>query len=101
MDLDAGMVYGLGALTLAAFCIAITIVSVRFFRPTNEVGTATLSLLVASITRVPFIDISDFEKPVPFGVVYSCIALGIVSTALAGYHCSRCPSGRVPRSRQP
>ncbi|MBB4236236.1 DMT family transporter [Rhizobium esperanzae] len=82
INLDAGMLYGLGALTLAAICIAITIVSVRFFRPTNQLGTATLSLVVAAVTLVPFVDFSDFQKPVPLDVIYACIALGVVGTAL-------------------
>ncbi|MFS8147331.1 DMT family transporter [Rhizobium sp. BR 249] len=82
VNLDAAMIYGLGALTLAALCIAVTIVSVRFFRPTNELGTATLSLVVASITLVPFVHISDFDKPIPLNVIYSCIALGVIGTTL-------------------
>ncbi|WP_349962923.1 DMT family transporter [Rhizobium sp. ZPR3] len=82
INLNAGMLYGLGALTLAAICIAVNIVSVRFFRPTNELGTATFSLVVAAITLAPFINFSDFARPVPMEVVYACVALGTVSTAL-------------------
>lgn len=82
IDLNAGMIFGLGALTLAAICIAINIVSVRFFRPTNQLGTATFSLVLAALTLVPFVNFADFRKPIPLDVVYACIALGVVGTAV-------------------
>ncbi|RUM07898.1 DMT family transporter [Rhizobium chutanense] len=82
INLNAGMICGFVALTLAALCIAITIVSMRFFRPTNQHGTATLSLVIASLTLAPFIHWSDFSKQLPLNVIYSCIALGLICTAL-------------------
>ncbi|WP_176538844.1 DMT family transporter [Rhizobium sp. J15] len=82
ISLDAGMVYGLGALTLASICIAISIVAVRFFRPANQLGTAALSLLVAAVSLIPFINLPDFATQMPLDVIYSCVALGIICTAL-------------------
>lgn len=82
ISLDASMLYGLGALTMASLCIAISIVSVRFFRPMNQLGTAAMSLLAASITLIPFVDLSDFATHLSSEVIYSCLALGTVSTAL-------------------
>ncbi|UXS05392.1 DMT family transporter [Agrobacterium tumefaciens] len=83
LELDGPMLPGLGLMTIAALSIALSIVSMRFYRPANQKATASFSLLVAAATLAPFVSLSDFSQTVPTHIILICLVLGLVCHGLA------------------
>lgn len=83
VHLGTEMIFGLAALAAAAICFAGNIVFARVWQPKNQLGMATVSLLMASLTAVPFLQARELVATSEVAAISASIALGVVCTAIA------------------
>ncbi|MNJ32670.1 putative amino-acid metabolite efflux pump [compost metagenome] len=82
-QVDGSMLPGLLALTAAALCFALQTVFSRKWTPQSPIGTSALSLLVATVLALPFIEIGPDIMAASVQTISASVALGVVCTAIA------------------